>query len=35
VIVPIATSWANWTHDPTALESARTQLGQQLHLLHP
>ncbi len=35
VIVPIATSWTNWTHDPTALENARQQLGQQLHLLHP
>jgi len=35
VIVPIATSFTNWTHDPTALENARQQLGQQLHLLHP
>jgi hypothetical protein len=35
VIVPIATSWTNWTHSPTALESARLQLGQQLHQLSP
>src|SRR5437879_3017897 len=33
VIVPIATSWTNWSHDPNALETARLQLGQQLHQL--
>ena len=32
-IRPIATSWTNWSHDPKALESARMQLGQQLHQL--
>ena len=35
IIVPIATSFTNWTHNPSALENARQQLGQQLHLLHP
>ena len=35
IIVPIATSWSNWSHDPNALESARLQLGQQLHLVAP
>jgi hypothetical protein len=35
IVLPIATSWTNWTHDPNALENARLQLGQQLHLLHP
>ncbi len=35
IIVPIATSWSNWSHDPNALENARLQLGQQLHLLAP
>ena len=35
VIVPIATSWSNWSPDPNALEGARLQLGQQLHQLHP
>jgi Domain of unknown function (DUF4091)/Protein of unknown function (DUF1573) len=35
VILPMATSWTNWTHDPTTLENTRLQLGQQLHLLHP
>jgi hypothetical protein len=35
IIVPIATSWSNWSHDPNALEAARLQLGQQLHLLAP
>jgi Domain of unknown function (DUF4091) len=35
VIQPIATSWTNWNHDPNALEAARLQLGQQLHLLAP
>jgi hypothetical protein len=33
IIVPIATSWSNWNHDPNALEAARLQLGQQLHQL--
>ena len=33
IIVPIATSWTNWSHDPNALETARLQLGQQLHQL--
>src|SRR5215472_3881732 len=35
IILPIATSWTNWSHDPKALESARMQLGQQLHQLSP
>jgi hypothetical protein len=35
IVVPIATSWSNWSHDPNALENARLQLGQQLHLLAP
>jgi hypothetical protein len=36
VVQPIATSWTNWSQDPNALESARLQLGQQLHQLsHP
>jgi hypothetical protein len=35
IVLPIATSWTNWTHDPNALENARLQLGKQLHLLHP
>jgi hypothetical protein len=35
IIVPIATSWSNWSHDPNALEAARLHLGQQLHLLAP
>jgi hypothetical protein len=35
IIVPVATSWSNWSHDPNALEAARRQLGQQLHLLAP
>jgi hypothetical protein len=35
IIVPVATSWSNWSHDPSALEAARLQLGQQLHLLAP
>ena len=34
-LLPIATSWSNWNHDPNALESARTQLGQLLHQLAP
>src|SRR5467141_628725 len=32
-ILPIATSWSNWSHDPNALEGARLQLGQQLNQL--
>jgi hypothetical protein len=32
---PIATSWTNWTHDPNALENARTQMGQKLNQLGP
>jgi Domain of unknown function (DUF4091) len=35
VIVPIATSWTNWTQDPDALQNARAQLGQQIHQLAP
>ncbi len=35
VVLPIATSWTNWTHDPNALENARQQLGQLLHQLAP
>jgi hypothetical protein len=35
IIVPIATSWSNWTQSPTTLEGARLQLGQQLNLLAP
>jgi hypothetical protein len=35
IIVPVATSWSSWSHDPNALENARLQLGQQLHLLAP
>ena len=31
VIVPIATSWTNWSHDPQALDNARLQLGQKLN----
>jgi len=34
-LLPIATSWSNWSHDPNALENARTQLGQLLHQLAP
>jgi len=34
-VVPIATSWTNWTHDPNALESVRLQLGQKLNQLSP
>ena len=33
IVLPIATSWTNWTHDPNTLQSARQQLGQQLHQL--
>ena len=34
-LLPIATSWSNWNHDPNALQNARTQLGQLLHQLAP
>jgi len=34
-LLPIATSWSNWSHDPHALQNARTQLGQLLHQLAP
>jgi hypothetical protein len=32
---PIAASWTNWTHDHTALENARLQLGQKIDQLNP
>jgi len=35
ILVPIATSWSNWTQNPVTLEGARLQLGQQLNLLAP
>jgi hypothetical protein len=35
IILPVATSWTNWNHSTTALEAARSQLGQQLNLLAP
>src|SRR5579859_372184 len=35
IVLPVATSWTNWTHDPNALVNVRQQLGQQLHLLAP
>src|SRR3984893_16492245 len=35
IILPIATSWTNWSHSTTALEGARVQLGQKVHLLAP
>ncbi len=35
VIQPIATNWSTWSHDPSALEGARLQLGQLLHQLAP
>ena len=35
IVLPIATSWSSWDHNPTALEDARLQLGQELHLLAP
>jgi Domain of unknown function (DUF4091) len=35
VVVPIATSWTNWTHDPSVLQNARMQLGRQIHQLSP
>ena len=34
-LLPIAASWSNWSHDPNAIENARTQLGQLLHQLAP
>jgi hypothetical protein len=34
-LLPIATSWSNWSHDPNALQNARTALGQLLHQLAP
>jgi hypothetical protein len=35
VLQPIASSWSNWNHSPSALENARLQLGQLLHQLAP
>jgi hypothetical protein len=35
IVLPIATSWTNWTHSTTALENVRQQLGQQLNVLAP
>jgi hypothetical protein len=35
IVLPIATSWSNWSQDPNALEGARLQLGQQLNQLSP
>ncbi|HEY6943711.1 MAG TPA: hypothetical protein VI431_01125 [Candidatus Acidoferrum sp.] len=35
VITPIAASWTNWTHDPSALEAVRLQLAQRIHQLSP
>jgi hypothetical protein len=35
VVQPIAMSWTDWTHDPSVLEAARQQLGQQLNQLSP
>jgi glycosyl hydrolase family 123 len=35
VVLPIATSWTNWSHDPEAIENARLQLGQRLNQLAP
>jgi len=34
-ILPVATSWSNWNHDPAVLQNARTKLGQLLHQLAP
>jgi hypothetical protein len=34
-LLPIATGWSSWSHDPNALQNARTQLGQLLHQLAP
>jgi len=33
LVLPIATSWTNWTHDSKALDHARQRLGQQLNQL--
>ena len=30
VVTAVATDWSHWTHDPSALQAARAQLGQQL-----
>jgi hypothetical protein len=35
ILLPIASSWSNWSQNPTTLEGARLQLGQQLNLLAP
>ena len=35
IVLPIATSWSNWTRDSNALETARQQLGQLLNQLSP
>ena len=35
VVQPIARSWSNWTHSPSALEAARRKLGQRLNQLSP
>ena len=35
VVQPIARSWSNWTHNPSALEAARRKLGQRLNQLSP
>jgi hypothetical protein len=34
-VLPIASSWSNWSHDPNLLQNVRTQLGQLLHQLAP
>jgi hypothetical protein len=33
ILLPIATSWSDWSHDPEALEGVRQQLGLQLNQL--
>jgi hypothetical protein len=33
IILPIATSWTNWSHDGNALQTARQQLGERLNQL--
>ncbi|HEV2523203.1 MAG TPA: hypothetical protein VGT24_12545, partial [Candidatus Acidoferrales bacterium] len=33
ILQPIAATWSNWSHDPTALEGARQQLGEKLNQL--
>jgi Domain of unknown function (DUF4091) len=35
IVQPVATNWINWTHDPSALENARQQLGQLLNQIAP